>query len=187
MTATPCVCLSIDRAMQYVGDKEAVFSLLGTLVQSLQNDLPRIQERLDAGDLLPAELGEILARLRSDAHPMPMSQLVAVLDSHWGEGWDRHFERFSFTPMAAASIAASPPPSMPPSGTLTPESAGSTSSPSSEQPASTRHPNSGAASTAFWVDPVDDLTVTFFTQLLPSSVHPIRSQLKQLVYQSMLD
>ncbi len=45
----------------------------------------------------------------------------------------------------------------------------------------------GAASTAFWVDPADDLTVTFFTQLLPSSVHPIRSQLKQLVYQSMLD
>jgi CubicO group peptidase (beta-lactamase class C family) len=45
----------------------------------------------------------------------------------------------------------------------------------------------GAASTAFWVDPADDLTVTFFTQLLPSSVHPIRSQLKQLVYQSFLD
>ncbi|MGB7503246.1 MAG: AarF/UbiB family protein, partial [Azonexus sp.] len=59
---------------------------------------------MDAGDLLPAELGEILARLRSDAHPMPMSQLVAVLNTHWGEGWDRHFERFSFTPMAAASI-----------------------------------------------------------------------------------
>lgn len=45
----------------------------------------------------------------------------------------------------------------------------------------------GAASTAFWVDPTDDLTVTFFTQLLPSSTHPIRSQLKQLVYQAMLD
>lgn len=45
----------------------------------------------------------------------------------------------------------------------------------------------GAASTAFWIDPADDLTVTFFTQLLPSSVHPIRSQLKQLVYQAMLD
>ena len=45
----------------------------------------------------------------------------------------------------------------------------------------------GAASTAFWIDPVDDLTVSFFTQLLPSSVHPIRTQLKQLVYQAMLD
>jgi CubicO group peptidase (beta-lactamase class C family) len=45
----------------------------------------------------------------------------------------------------------------------------------------------GAASTAFWVDPVDRLTVQFFTQLLPSRTHPIRSQLKQLVYQALLD
>ena len=59
---------------------------------------------MDAGDLLPPELAIILARLRSDAHPMPMSQLVVVLNTHWGEGWDRHFERFSFTPLAAASI-----------------------------------------------------------------------------------
>jgi CubicO group peptidase (beta-lactamase class C family) len=44
----------------------------------------------------------------------------------------------------------------------------------------------GAASTAFWVDPVEDLTVQFFTQLLPSSTHPIRSQLKQLVYQAIV-
>ncbi|MCU1504880.1 MAG: serine hydrolase, partial [Ilumatobacteraceae bacterium] len=44
----------------------------------------------------------------------------------------------------------------------------------------------GAASTAFWVDPVQDLTVMFFTQLLPSSTHPIRTQLKQLVYQSII-
>jgi CubicO group peptidase (beta-lactamase class C family) len=44
----------------------------------------------------------------------------------------------------------------------------------------------GAASTAFWIDPAEDLTVQFFTQLLPSSTHPIRSQLKQLVYQSII-
>ena len=44
----------------------------------------------------------------------------------------------------------------------------------------------GAASTAFLVDPVDDLTVMFFTQLMPSSTHPIRSQLKQLIYQSFV-
>ena len=44
----------------------------------------------------------------------------------------------------------------------------------------------GAASTAFWIDPAQDLTVQFFTQLLPSSTHPIRSQLKQLVYQSIV-
>jgi CubicO group peptidase (beta-lactamase class C family) len=45
----------------------------------------------------------------------------------------------------------------------------------------------GAASTAFWVDPVEDITVLFFTQLLPSSTHPIRPQLKQLVYQALID
>jgi len=45
----------------------------------------------------------------------------------------------------------------------------------------------GAASTAFWVDREADLTVSFFTQLLPSSTHPIRSQLRQLVYQALTD
>src|SRR4051812_23046952 len=45
----------------------------------------------------------------------------------------------------------------------------------------------GAASTAFWVDPVEQITALFFTQLLPSSTHPIRPQLKQLVYQALVD
>jgi CubicO group peptidase (beta-lactamase class C family) len=44
----------------------------------------------------------------------------------------------------------------------------------------------GAASTAFWIDPVEEITVTFFTQLIPSSAHPIRSQLRQLVYQALV-
>lgn len=59
---------------------------------------------MDAGELLPPELSEILSRLRSDARPMPMSQLVGVLEANWGKGWDAHFQRFSFTPLAAASI-----------------------------------------------------------------------------------
>ncbi len=45
----------------------------------------------------------------------------------------------------------------------------------------------GAASTAFWIDPVEQVTALFFTQLLPSSSHPIRPQLKQLVYQALVD
>ncbi len=45
----------------------------------------------------------------------------------------------------------------------------------------------GAASTAFWVDPVERLTVVFMTQLLPSSTYPIRSQLRQLVYSALID
>jgi CubicO group peptidase (beta-lactamase class C family) len=43
----------------------------------------------------------------------------------------------------------------------------------------------GAASTAFWVDPVQDLSVVFLTQLLPSSSYPLRSQLRQLVHSAV--
>ena len=45
----------------------------------------------------------------------------------------------------------------------------------------------GAASTAFWVDPAEQITALFMTQLLPSSTHPIRPQFKQLVYQALTD
>ena len=45
----------------------------------------------------------------------------------------------------------------------------------------------GAASTVFWVDPEEELTVSFYTQLLPSSTYPIRRELQQLVYQSLVD
>jgi CubicO group peptidase (beta-lactamase class C family) len=45
----------------------------------------------------------------------------------------------------------------------------------------------GAASTSFWVDREADLAVSFFTQLLPSSTYPIRQQLRQLVYQALID
>lgn len=59
---------------------------------------------MDAGDLLPPELSQVLSRLRSEANPMPMSQLVMVLNEAWGKGWEARFERFSFAPLAAASI-----------------------------------------------------------------------------------
>jgi CubicO group peptidase (beta-lactamase class C family) len=45
----------------------------------------------------------------------------------------------------------------------------------------------GAASTAFYVDPVEDLTVTFYTQLMPSSTLPIRPYLRALVNQALAD
>ena len=45
----------------------------------------------------------------------------------------------------------------------------------------------GMASTSFWVDPAEELAVVFMTQLLPSSTYPLRSQLRQLVYQSLVD
>jgi CubicO group peptidase (beta-lactamase class C family) len=45
----------------------------------------------------------------------------------------------------------------------------------------------GLASTAFWVDRANDLTVSFFTQLTPSDLYPIRWNLRNLVYQALTD
>ena len=44
----------------------------------------------------------------------------------------------------------------------------------------------GAASTAFYVDPVEDVVVSFYTQLLPSSTLPIRAYLRALVNQAVV-
>jgi CubicO group peptidase (beta-lactamase class C family) len=45
----------------------------------------------------------------------------------------------------------------------------------------------GAASTLFWVDPVEELAVIGLTQLMPSSAYPIRAQLKPLVYSALTE
>lgn len=45
----------------------------------------------------------------------------------------------------------------------------------------------GAASTLFWVDPKEDLSVVFMTQLLPCEMIDIRGPLKNLVYSAIVD
>jgi CubicO group peptidase (beta-lactamase class C family) len=45
----------------------------------------------------------------------------------------------------------------------------------------------GAASTYFWVDPAEELSVGFYTQLLPSWIYPVRREIQQLVYASLVD
>ncbi|MGO9910080.1 MAG: serine hydrolase domain-containing protein [Acidimicrobiales bacterium] len=45
----------------------------------------------------------------------------------------------------------------------------------------------GAASTAFWVDPAEELAVVFMTQLMPSGTFNFRGQLKTLVYPAIVD
>ena len=45
----------------------------------------------------------------------------------------------------------------------------------------------GAASTFFWIDPVEQLTCVFMTQLLPSSTYPVRRELRTLVYSALAD
>ena len=56
-------------------------------------------------------------------------------------------------------------------------------------PTQRRASTTGAAlaSTAFWVDPAEEITALFFTQLMPSSTYPIRPQLRQLVYAALTD
>ncbi|NJC65005.1 beta-lactamase family protein [Planosporangium flavigriseum] len=45
----------------------------------------------------------------------------------------------------------------------------------------------GVASTTFWVDPAEELTAMFFTQLMPENAYPVRTQLRQLVYSALVD
>lgn len=59
---------------------------------------------MDAGDLLPPELSDILSRLRDRADFMPPRQLDKVLQQEWGADWRRQFRRFEPRPIAAASI-----------------------------------------------------------------------------------
>ena len=44
----------------------------------------------------------------------------------------------------------------------------------------------GAASTIFWVDPVEDMVVIFLTQLMPSTTFNFRGQLKNIIYSALV-
>jgi CubicO group peptidase (beta-lactamase class C family) len=45
----------------------------------------------------------------------------------------------------------------------------------------------GAATTSFWIDPVEELIAIFMTQVLPSSATPIRRELRTMVYSAITD
>ncbi len=45
----------------------------------------------------------------------------------------------------------------------------------------------GAASTVFWVDPVEDLAAAFYLQLFPTGSIPVRREFAQLVYGAIAD
>lgn len=59
---------------------------------------------MDTGDLLPRELADILASLRSDATSMPEEQLHAAMVQAYGDDWQSAFRVFDPYPIAAASI-----------------------------------------------------------------------------------
>jgi predicted unusual protein kinase regulating ubiquinone biosynthesis (AarF/ABC1/UbiB family) len=59
---------------------------------------------MDAGDLLPPALSQLLDKLRSNASPMPHKQLIQVLEAEWGKDWLDSFGYFNLKPFASASI-----------------------------------------------------------------------------------
>ena len=59
---------------------------------------------MDAGELLPPELGQIMARLRDNAYAMPPAQLKKVLNTQFQNSWLSSFKKFDVHPIAAASI-----------------------------------------------------------------------------------
>ena len=59
---------------------------------------------MEAGDILPKELTDILGNLRDSAHSMPLPDLYGVLAEAWGENWQDLFTSFDEQPFAAASI-----------------------------------------------------------------------------------
>ena len=59
---------------------------------------------MDGHGVLPPHFAEMLGGLRDQAHTMPATQLTEVLQREYGADWHRRFRRFSFAPIAAASI-----------------------------------------------------------------------------------
>ncbi|EED30850.1 hypothetical protein NOR53_147 [gamma proteobacterium NOR5-3] len=59
---------------------------------------------MDSGELLPKELTDILASLRSDGTSMPDSQLEEAMREAYGNDWEDEFHLFDRYPIAAASI-----------------------------------------------------------------------------------
>ena len=75
MSVPTSTCLSVERAMEYIGDMDGVLTLLATLQSSLEHDLPEIQARLDAGNLPGAN--ELLHQLKGFAPVFCVDDLVA--------------------------------------------------------------------------------------------------------------
>lgn len=100
MTTDRHTCLSIERALSYVGDMEGVRALLGTLEQSLSNDLPQVQALLDAGDLPGAN--RLLHQFKGFAPVFCVDALVAevVLVEGLSKGTDVQAVRTAYAHLA---------------------------------------------------------------------------------------
>ena len=89
MSQTPQpIYLSIERAMEFIGDANGVLSLLKTLQQTLSDDLPRLQELLDKGEVYAAN--RILHQLKGFTPVFCVDSLVELVVQV--EGMSKHAE-----------------------------------------------------------------------------------------------
>lgn len=97
---TTPTCLDTDRALDYVGDMHNVVTLLHTLAQSLQNDLPQIQPLLEAGDLPGAN--RLLHQIKGFAPVFCVDALVAevVAVERQSKGSDLQATRTAYAHLA---------------------------------------------------------------------------------------
>jgi len=78
MSPTPApIYLSVERAMEYIGDAHGVLALLTTLHQTLGEDLPRIQALLDQGDM--DGVNRLLHQLKGFTPVFCVDSLVALV------------------------------------------------------------------------------------------------------------
>ena len=59
---------------------------------------------MEASELLPRELSDILAQLRNNAFTIPRAQLEQSLIEAYGDDYLSQFANFDYNPLAAASI-----------------------------------------------------------------------------------
>ena len=100
MTAAVYKHLSIEKAMEFIGDEDSVRTLLETLQQSLADDTPEIQRQLDLGDLAGAN--RLLHQFKGFAPVFCAPDLVQdiVRVEHLSKGTDLTALREAYAPLA---------------------------------------------------------------------------------------
>ncbi len=98
--ASAPIYLSLERAMDYIGDADGVRTLLNTLHQTLGQDLPHIQASLDQGDM--PGVNRLLHQLKGFAPVFCVDSLVelVVKVEHLSKHGDLADVRAAYSPLA---------------------------------------------------------------------------------------
>jgi HPt (histidine-containing phosphotransfer) domain-containing protein len=100
MTFSNSNCLSIERAMEFIGDQDGLLNLLATLQDTLKQDLPEIQSLLDQGDL--SGMNRLLHQFKGFAPVFCVADLVdqIVLVEGLSKKTDLQAVRDAYAPLA---------------------------------------------------------------------------------------